>query len=91
LIISEDRQSYFARIIIDGIWKDDLVDFEDDDMAIKVAKRGLAKFVKEFTDIDIKARKMVESLKRNVPEGSPEWDVMYNKYLEDELRKNSGG
>lgn len=89
-MLSEDRQSHFAHLIVDGIWKDDLVDYDDEDMAIKIAKRAITRFVKEFSEIDQKARSMVSSLKRNVPEGSPEWDVMYNKYFEEELRRHGG-
>lgn len=89
-MLSEERQSHFAHLIVDGIWNDDLVDYTDEDMAIKVAKRAITKFVKEYAEIDIKVRKMVETLKRNVPEGSPEWDVMYSKYFEEELRRKGG-
>lgn len=87
MILSEERQSHFAHVIVDGIWKDDLVDFTDDDMAIKVAKRAISKFVTEYAEIDSKVQGMIASLKRNVPEGSPEWDVMYSKYFEEELRR----
>jgi hypothetical protein len=87
VILSEERQSHFAHVIVDGIWKDDLVDFTDDDMAIKVAKRAISKFVTEYAEIDSKVQGMIASLKRNVPEGSPEWDVMYSKYFEEELRR----
>jgi hypothetical protein len=54
---------------------------------MRVAKRAISKFVTEFAEIDSKVRGMVASLKRNVPEGSPEWDVMYNKYFEEEMRR----
>ncbi len=87
MILSEDRQTHFAHLLIDGIWNDDLVDYSDDDMAIKVAKRAIAKFVSEMDEVDQKAKAMVASLKRGVPEGSPEWDVLYAKYLEEELRR----
>jgi hypothetical protein len=87
VILSEERQSHFAHLIVDGVWNDDLVDYSDEDLAIKVGKRGVAKFVSEFAEIDSKARSMVASLKRGVPEGSPEWDVMYSKYFEEELRR----
>ncbi|OFZ18432.1 MAG: hypothetical protein A2Z20_04430 [Bdellovibrionales bacterium RBG_16_40_8] len=90
MILSEDRQTHFAHLIIDGIWKDDLVDYADEDMAIKTAKRAIVKFVQEFAEIDSKARSMVQTLKRNVPEGSPEWDVMFNKYFAEELRRRGG-
>jgi hypothetical protein len=88
LIISDERQSHFAQLLVNKIWEDDLVDYTDEDLAIRMAKRGLAKFVKEFTDIDKKVRTMIATLKRNVPEGSPEWDVMYGKYFEEELRRH---
>ncbi len=87
MTLSEERQTHFAHLIIDGIWNDDLVDYSDDDVAIKVAKRAIAKFVAEMEEIDKKAKAMVASLKRGVPEGSPEWDVLYAKYLEEELRR----
>jgi hypothetical protein len=86
-MLSEERQGHFAKIIIDGIWNDDLVDYTDDDTAMRVAKRALSKFVAEFAEIDSKVRNSVASLKRNVPEGSPEWDVMYSKYFEEEMRR----
>ena len=86
-MLSEERQSYFARIIVDGIWNDDLADFVDDDLALKLAKRAINKFVAEYAEIDSKARATVASLKRNVPEGSPEWDVLYAKYFEEEMRR----
>ncbi len=86
-ILSQERQSHFAHVIIDGVWDDDLVDYVDDDMAIKTAKRAIAKFVTEVAEIESKVRGMIATLKRNVPEGSPEWDVMHAKYFEEEMRR----
>jgi uncharacterized protein len=86
-MISEDRQSHLARIIVDGIWNDDLVDYEDDDKALRMAKKGVAKFVEEFQVIDQKVRTSLQTLKRNVTEGSTEWDVLYAKYFEAELNR----
>jgi hypothetical protein len=51
------------------------------------AKLAIIEFVKENEDIDQKARDKVASLKRNVMEGTPEWDVMYRKYYEEERGK----
>jgi uncharacterized protein len=61
---SEDRQSHWAHLITDAVYNDDLVDFSDDDMALRAAK-----------------------LKRGVVEGSPEWDILYKKYYEEERGK----
>jgi hypothetical protein len=87
MIISEDRQSVLSHLLTDSIWNDDLVDYSDEDLALRVAKQVLAAYVNEDQEIDIKAREKVASLKRNVIEGSPEWDVMYKKYYEEERNK----
>lgn len=85
MIVSEDRQSHLARLIVDGIWNDDLVEYSDEDAALRMAKKGLAKFVAESEEIDEFVRDKVLSLKRGVPEGSNEWDVLYSKYYEEEM------
>lgn len=87
MIISEDRQTHLAHLITDAIWDDDLVDYSDDDLALRVAKKAIAEFVKEDSDIDQRARDKVASLKRGVIEGSPEWDIMYKKYYEEERNR----
>ena len=87
MILSEERVSHLARLIVDGIWNDDLVDYVDDDAALRAGKKGLNLFVKVVEDIDKKAHAKVASLKRGVIEGSPEWDIMYKKYYEEERGK----
>lgn len=87
LLISEDRQSHLAHVVTDAIWNDDLVDYSDEDQALRLAKIAIAEFVKEDSEIDRRAREKVSSLKRGVIEGSPEWDIMYKKYYEEERNK----
>jgi len=87
MILSEDRQSHLAHIIIDGIWKADLVEYPNEEMAMRMGKKAVVGFVQEMEDVDKKARTMVDSLKRNVVEGSPEWDVLYRKYFEQEMSR----
>lgn len=88
MILSEGRQSVLARLVIDGIWKEDLVDFSDDDKALRFAKKGIEKFVAEVQLVDQKTRQKIASLKRGVVEGSPEYDVLYGKYFEEEMKKS---
>ena len=91
MIISEDRQTHLAHRLTDGIWEDDLVDYTDEDLALRIAKKAIAEFVKEDMDVDQKAREKVASLKRGVVEGSPEWDILYKKYYEEERSKRGKG
>lgn len=87
MIISGDRQNHLAHIVTDAVWGDDIVDFIDDDQALRAAKIAIGEFVKEDEDLDKNARAKVASLKRNVMEGTPEWDIMYKKYYEEERAK----
>jgi hypothetical protein len=87
MILSEDRQTHWAHLLTDGIWNDDMVDYTDEDMALRLAKKAIVEFVKEHEEIDQRAKAKVASLKRGVVEGSPEWDILYRKYYEEERGK----
>ncbi len=92
--LSEDRVSHIAHLISDGVWKDDLVDFIDDDRVLSEIKRALTDYLAVEDEADTAARDKIRSLSRDVPEGSREWDVLYRKYFEEELSRKgffSGG
>lgn len=91
MIISEDRQSHLAHMITDAVYDDDLVDFTDEDLALRLAKKAVVEFVKEDEEIDREARERVASLKRNVLEGTPEWDILYRKYYEEVRNRHGQG
>lgn len=91
MILTEDRQSHLAHVMTDAVYDDDLVDFTDDEMAVRLAKKAIVEFVKEDEEIDRRAREKVASLKRNVLEGTPEWDVLYRKYYEEERGRRGQG
>lgn len=90
MILSEERVSHLARLVVDGIWNDDLVDYTDDDAALRAGKKGLNLFVKEVQEIDEKVHAKIASLKRGVAEGTPEWDILYGKYFEEEMQRHGG-
>jgi hypothetical protein len=87
MILSEDRQIHWAHLVTDSVWNDDLVDFTDEDVALRLAKQAIIEYVKEDNQIDTMARDKVASLKRGVHEGTPEWDIMYRKYYEEERQR----
>jgi uncharacterized protein len=91
MILSEDRQSHWAHLVTDSVWHEDMVDYSDEDLALRLAKQAIIEFVKEDEDIDRSAREKVTSLKRGVVEGSPEWDILYRKYYEEERKRRGNG
>lgn len=86
--LSEDRISHLAHLILDGLWKDDLADFPNEGRALAETKRILHEFFGREEHLDETVRKKIQSLSRAVPQGSREWDVLYRKYLEEELKKH---
>lgn len=85
--LSDDRISHLAHLVTDRIWKDDLVDFTDDDKALSEVKRVITDYLRVEDNADSAAREKIRSLSRNVPEGSREWDILYKKYFDEELSK----
>jgi hypothetical protein len=85
--LSEERISHIAHLVSEGVWKDDLVDFTDDVRALKEIKDVIKGFLSLEDSADDTARAKIQSLSRDVPEGSREWDVLYKQYLEEELSK----
>lgn len=86
--LSEERVSHLAHLVVDAIWDDDLVDYTDDELALRSGKKGLQDFMNELEDIDRKVHAKIASLKRGVMEGTPEWDVLYSKYFEEEMQRS---
>ena len=85
--LSESRISHLAHLIVDGLWKEDLADFPNEGRALAVTKRALHDFFHKEDRLDEVVRQKIESLSRRVPIGSREWDILYRKYREEELRK----
>ena len=86
-MISEDRASHLGHLIYEKLWADDLVDYSDEAMALRHIKKAVGVFVKEHGEVDQKARSMLTSQRRDIPEGSSEWDTLYRKYYEAELKR----
>lgn len=87
MIISDARQVHLARILIDGLWGDELVDFdeEQEDQVVRQARMIITSWVTEQGDIDKNVRDKIQNLQRGVPEGSSEWNILYRKYLQEEM------
>ena len=58
--LSEERQSHWARIITDSIWNDDLVDYSDEDLAFRIAKKTILEFVKDLREVEVLFKIQIE-------------------------------
>ena len=89
--ISEDRLNHVAHLIHDGLYNDDLLDYPDEDKALREIKRVISDYFRVDEAADRAAREKIQSLSRGVAPGSREWEVLYRKYVEEEMQKHRRG
>jgi hypothetical protein len=85
--LSESRISHLAHLVVDGIKGEDLAEFPNQGRALAETKRVLHEFFEREDHLDDLVRQKIQSLSRHIPPGSREWDVLYRKYLEEEMRR----
>ena len=85
--LTDDKVNKLAHTIADTLAEIDEVDFLEDRNTIRQeARKALTKLLLEEVKIDAAARKKIASQQRIIPEGSQEWDILYRKYYNDEVR-----
>ena len=86
--ISDDKLNKLAHTVADTLAEIDEVDFLEDRNTIRQeARKALTKLLLEEVKIDNAARQKIASQRRIIPEGSQEWDILYRKYYNDEVKK----
>ena len=86
--ISRDKLNKLAHVVADTLADTPECDFLEDRNTIRQeARKVLEKLLTEETRIDQSARLKIASQRRIIPEGSQEWDILYRKYYNDEVKK----
>lgn len=85
--LSENRISHLAHLVMDGLRKGKLADFPNEGRTLAETKQVLNEFFQREDPLDEIVRQKIQSLSRHVPPGSREWDILYRKYHEEEMRK----
>lgn len=79
--LSEDRISHLSHEILERLWRDDLADVVDEGRALSRIKQSLTDFFSVAEEIDA----AVQAKLRNKAPGSRDWDVLYQKFYQEEL------
>jgi uncharacterized protein len=86
--ISRDKLNKLAHTVADTLAEIEEVDFLEDRNTIRQeARKALEKLLLEETKIDAAARLKIASQRKIIVEGSQEWDILYRKYYNDEVKK----
>ena len=86
--ISRDKLNKLAHTVADTLAEIDECDFLEDRNTIRQeARKALEKLLAEETKLDANARQKISSQRKIILEGSQEWDILYRKYYNDEVKK----
>jgi hypothetical protein len=87
--ISEDRISHLAHRVVDRLWRDELADFPDEPRALNRVKESIAQFFASAEEIDEAVRKKLASYAQAKVPGSREWEILYQKFYQEEAAKRN--
>lgn len=86
--LNEDRISHISHLVLDMLMQNRNVDaLQPEERVLREIKRTITAELTFDDEADSAARRTIQSLSRRVPEGSREWEVLYQKYREEELRR----
>lgn len=89
-MISDEKMGHIVHLMLDGIKKAGLVEYPREEEAIREGKKTCLLFLGGLNAAQELARKRILSQKNPPLEGSPQWEVLYGKYLEEEIQKKGG-
>ena len=83
--LSDQRINALARLVLRVLATEGEV--VNERAALAESKRVLTEHFQRDDKIDELVRRKITSLSRRVVPGSREWDILYRRYFEEELRK----
>ena len=86
--LSREKTVHLSHRIIDFLVTVDDLDFvEDRDTIRQKVVQILQDLLKEEEAVDAEVRKKISSQKKEILEGSEEWDLLFRKYYAEEMRR----
>lgn len=87
-LLSEEKQTHLSHVILQCFERSTEGRFVGSStLGLREIKKVLAEQMALEKEIDQFVRSRLQSYSRKIPEGSSEWDVMYQKTYTEELRK----
>ena len=86
--LSREKIVRLSHQITDVLVSSDEVEFIDDrDTIRQQIVQIMTSMLRDEEKIELEVRKRITSQKKEILEGSEEWDVLHRKYYQDELRR----
>ncbi len=86
--LSREKIVRVSHVVTDVLVSSDQVEFVEDRSTIRQnVVEIVTNLLKEEEAVDTQVRAKISSQKKEIVEGSEEWDVLYRKYYAEELRR----
>jgi hypothetical protein len=86
--LSREKTVRLSHVVTDFLVASDDVEFVEDRATIRQNIVDiLTALLKEEEQVDTQVRQKITSQKKEILEGSEEWDVLYRRYYAEELRR----
>ena len=90
--LSDDKISHLTHVVTKGlIDQKAIVPLVDEGQIRREMRRVLINELKLADSIDEAVRRKLQSYSRKIYEGGSEWEVLYNKFYEEETSKKGRG
>ncbi|MGK7344920.1 MAG: DUF507 family protein [Candidatus Nitrospinota bacterium M3_3B_026] len=89
--LSREKINHLSKLILDGLLKDDRVEFFCDENDLRLEIVNILREELEIEDeIDDAVRRTIESYSKDIREGTDEWEILYHKHYNEETKKRRG-
>ncbi len=86
--LSREKIVRLSHRVIEQLVASDDVDFIEDRETIRTEIVNIFQaLLKDEEAVDAAVRQKISSQKREILEGTPEWDILYRKYYGEELKR----
>lgn len=90
-MLSDDKISHLSHVILASLKRIPAARLVGEEAKVlRLIKRVLASELEQDAAIDRTVRQRLASYARPLIEGTQEWDVLYRKFTEEELRRRVG-
>jgi len=86
--LSREKILKLSHVVTDVLVASEDVEFIEDRATIRQSiVEIITSLVKDEEQVDTQVRQKIASQKKEITEGSEEWDVLYRRYYAEELRR----
>ncbi|MEA1918014.1 MAG: DUF507 family protein [Campylobacterota bacterium] len=84
----DDRYSDLSHKILDGLYDEDLLRYDVSENKVKnIIFEAMTSFISDSSDIESAVHDKLRSYKRKIIPGTDEFDILYEKFYQEELHK----